>query len=107
MYRLCFLRLNTNFKELSFMRYVRVDRILPENLIKEIQKYIQGEYIYIPSQPEIRKRWGENSKTREYIQSRNADILSKYRNGYTVSNLAEEFFLSESSIKKIVYKNRK
>ena len=29
------------------MKYVRVERILPENLIIEIQKYIQGEYIYI------------------------------------------------------------
>jgi DNA-binding NarL/FixJ family response regulator len=85
------------------MKYVRADKILPEDLIKEIQKYIQGGYIYIPSQPEIRKRWGEKSKIRDYLQSRNTDIISKYKNGYSVSNLAEEFFLSESSIKKIIY----
>lgn len=89
------------------MKYVRVDKILPDDLIKEIQKYIQGEYIYIPSKPETRKRWGEKSKIRDYIQNRNAEILSKYINGYTICNLAEEFFLSESSIKKIVYKNDK
>lgn len=86
------------------MNYVRVDTILPDDLIKEIQKYIQGEYIYIPSPPEIRKRWGEKSKSRDYIHGRNAEILRKYINKHTISNLAEEYFLSESSIKKIVYK---
>lgn len=86
------------------MRYVRVDSILPEELIKEIQKYIQGEYIYIPSSPETRKRWGEKSKNKQYMHSRNAEIHSKYINGCTICKLAEEYFLSESSIKKIVYK---
>jgi len=89
------------------MKYVRVDRILPENLITEIQKYIQGEYIYIPSCPETRKKWGEKSKNRDYLQSRNTTIRSKYRGGQTISNLAEEFFLSDSSIKKIVYEKNK
>lgn len=89
------------------MKYVRVDAILLKDLIKEIQKYIQGEYIYIPSQPATRKRWGDKSKGREYIDSRNSKILSKYTSGYTIIDLAEEFFLSESSIKKIVYKKNK
>lgn len=89
------------------MKYVRVDRILPENLIIEIQKYIQGEYIYIPSRPETRKKWGEKSKNREYINSRNKIIRSKFIGGQTISNLAEEFFLSDSSIKKIVYEKDK
>jgi Mor family transcriptional regulator len=89
------------------MKYVRVERVLPEDLIKEIQKYIQGEYIYIPSCAENRKRWGEKSKSREYMQNRNAEIYSKYISGQTVSDLAQEFFLSESSIKKIVYKREK
>jgi hypothetical protein len=34
--------------------------ILPDNLVREIQKYIQGEYLYIPSEPGKRKKWGEN-----------------------------------------------
>lgn len=85
------------------MRYVKVDTILPSDLIKEIQKYIQGEYIYIPLQPEVRKKWGEKSRNREYFQNRNADIRNKFISGNTISNLAQEFFLSESSIKKIIY----
>ncbi|GAA0085959.1 CD3324 family protein [Clostridium sp. CTA-7] len=89
------------------MKYVRVDRILPDDLVKEIQKYIQGEYIYIPSIPEKRKSWGEKSKIRDYIKARNAKILNQYIGGQSINNLAEEFFLSDSSIKKIVYKKDK
>ena len=85
------------------MKYVKVNTILPDSLVKEIQKYIQGEYIYIPSQPETRKKWGENSGNKDYIMNRNEDIRSKFISGNTISNLAQEFFLSDSSIKKIVY----
>lgn len=89
------------------MKYVRVDKVLPEDLVKEIQKYIQGEYIYIPSLPEKRKRWGEKSKSRDYIKARNIKILNQYIGGQSIRDLAEEFFLSDSSIKKIVYKKNK
>lgn len=85
------------------MKYVKVETVLPDNLIKEIQKYIQGEYIYIPSQAEKKKRWGENSGSRSYIQGRNEEIRNKYSNGFKIKDLAEEFFLSIDSIKKIVY----
>ncbi len=30
------------------MKYINANMILPEKLIEEIQKYIQGKYIYIP-----------------------------------------------------------
>ncbi len=88
------------------MRYVKAETILPDNLVREIQKYIQGEYLYIPSQPEKRKKWGENSGSREYIRSRNEAIRSKYKSGYAIMNLAEEFFLSVESIKKIIYSDK-
>lgn len=89
------------------MNYVKANTILPESLIKEIQKYIQGDYIYIPICPEHRKKWGEKSKHREYIKSRNSSICIKHATGMSVANLAEEYFLSESSIKKIVYNKNK
>lgn len=89
------------------MKYVKVETILPDNLIKELQKYIQGEYVYIPSQVETRKKWGEKSGHRIYIQSRNEDICSKYSKGYKIKDLANEFFLSIESIKKIVYGKKK
>ncbi|ADL50059.1 CD3324 family protein [Clostridium cellulovorans] len=50
------------------MGYVKAETILPNNLIKELQKYIQGEYVYIPAQSDTRKKWGEKSGNRTYIQ---------------------------------------
>jgi DNA-binding NarL/FixJ family response regulator len=89
------------------MRYVKAETLLPDSLLIEIQKYIQGEYIYIPSQTEKRKKWGENSGSRDYIQNRNEEIRSKYASGYKIKNLAEELFLSIDSIKKIIYAKNK
>lgn len=88
------------------MRYVKAETILPDNLVREIQKYIQGEYLYIPAQPENRKKWGENSGNREYLQNRNEIIRSRYKSGDAITNLAEEFFLSIDSIKKIIYSSK-
>lgn len=85
------------------MKYVKAEMILPDDLVREIQKYIQGEYLYIPSQLEARKKWGEKSGNRILIQNRNKDIRCKYASGYKIKDLAEEFFLSEHSIKKIIY----
>lgn len=89
------------------MGYVKAETILPDNLLREIQKYIQGEYVYIPSEHTTRKKWGEKSGTRQRIQNRNEVIRNKHESGYTIYALSEEFFLSIDSIKKIVYsKNR-
>ncbi|WP_238883740.1 CD3324 family protein [Clostridium sp. YIM B02551] len=88
------------------MRYIKAETILPVDLVKEIQKYVQSGYIYIPSEAEKRKRWGENSGTRAYIQCRNEEIFMKYRSGYKIKELAEEFFLSVESIKKIIYSKK-
>ncbi|WP_432664328.1 CD3324 family protein [Wukongibacter baidiensis] len=89
------------------MRYVKAETILPDNLVKEIQKYVQGQYIYVSSQQSTRKKWGEKSGSREFIRNRNQDIRKKHKSGYTIAELAEEFFLSIHSIKKIVYTKSK
>jgi DNA-binding NarL/FixJ family response regulator len=85
------------------MKYVKAETILPENLVAEIQKYIQGQYIYVPSQSGNRKGWGENSGTRSNLQRRNEQIRNMHESGCKIQNLAYEFFLSVDSIKKIVY----
>jgi hypothetical protein len=89
------------------MGYVKAEAILPDSLLREIQKYIQGEYVYIPSETTTRKKWGEKSGNREYIQNRNQEIRKKHKSGYIILDLAEEFFLSIDSIKKIVYTKSK
>jgi Mor family transcriptional regulator len=89
------------------MKYIKAEMILPDKLLREIQNYVQGEYIYIPSELQKRKRWGEKSGSRIYIEKRNCEIRNKYRNGHKIENLSEQFFLSVESIKKIIYKKNK
>ena len=87
------------------MRYLNASEVLPDELLREIQKYTQGETLYIPKENE-RKKWGENSGSRSYYIERNSKILKKYReNGCSMQELASEFNLSVESIRKIIFKS--
>ena len=67
-----------------------------------MQKYAEGKAIYIPKR-EKTKGWGEASGYREKLNKRNTLIRSRYASGSGIMELAEEFFLSPESVKKIVY----
>lgn len=43
------------------MSYINAANILPKELLIEVQKYIQGETLYIPAQQSTRKKWGSVS----------------------------------------------
>ena len=83
------------------MKYENGKDIFPERLLKQIQKYVSGRLVYIPSPEEKKKDWGEASGYRQYLQKRNRDIQLKFRNGVTFGQLAEEYCLSHETIKKI------
>lgn len=85
------------------MTYVKATSVLPEDLVKEIQKYIQGETIYIPKLDNNYKQWGTLSGERQRIDDRNYSIKQAYKSGTSMVQLAEEFFLSVETIKKIIY----
>ncbi|MFC3885813.1 CD3324 family protein [Bacillus songklensis] len=85
------------------MKYVKATTILPEKLIIEIQKYVQGETIYIPKPKTTYQKWGTRSGGRKLIDDRNASIKNAFKSGRTIDQLAEEYFLSTETIKKIVY----
>lgn len=85
------------------MKYVNADLVLPQQLLQEVQKYMQGGMLYIPKPEGQRKRWGENSGGRSYLSARNQSIREHYASGLSVAELAEQFCLSGDSIKKIVY----
>lgn len=84
------------------MKYLKAKNLLPEDLIKEIQKYVDGEFLYIPRCFGKEAGWGEKSGTRNFLKERNAQIYRKYTEGVKVGNLAEEYYLSEQSIRRIV-----
>lgn len=69
------------------MKYKNAKNILPKELLTEIQKYIQGDIIYIPIQGQ-KTSWGEKSGYKEDLNNRNKQI----------------FNLSKSSILKIISK---
>lgn len=85
------------------MKHISVQDVLPEHLVLEIQKYIQGEYVYIPTPIDQKKKWGSHTKTRKEMSDRNKRIVGRFLSGESVGELANAFFLSESTIKRVVY----
>ena len=60
------------------MKYIKADSILPVALVEELQNYIQGGYIYIPSKKDNKKKWGELSGYKLEIKQRNIKIKKDY-----------------------------
>lgn len=61
------------------MKYINANVILPDELVEELQKYVQAGYIYVPAREEQHKAWGELSGYREELEKRNGKIISEYR----------------------------
>lgn len=85
------------------MKYINAKILLPEELVKELQGYIQGGYLYVPADPARQKRWGEVSGYRQELKERNRQILEAYQKGVPVDELAEAYCLSVYAIRKIIY----
>ncbi len=87
------------------MNYKNANRILPDRLVREIQQYVQGEYIYIPIKDKV-----INTTPTEYEQElgkRNEHIYTKSLEGISNSELADKYHLSDSSIRRIIIEQRK
>ena len=88
------------------MKYTNANKVLPETLLLEIQKYVQGETLYIPRQESEYRKWGTSSGGRRQLDRRNAEIRNFFMNGRSIAQLAEEYYLSTETIKKIVYSHK-
>lgn len=86
------------------MSYMNAHDILPEELLKEIQQYVQGDLIYIPKPEAKRIKWGVLTGERQRLQERNEQIKTYFRKGVPLPELAEQYHLSIETIKKIIYK---
>ncbi len=84
------------------MKYRKASDVLPDELLKEVQKYVSGEALYFPKYKN-RKQWGESTGARDYYKKRNNEIRSKYAEKISIDTLAEQYNLSIESIKKIIY----
>lgn len=85
------------------MKYRNATTILPDALVKELQKYVQAEYLYIPAKSEQHKAWGELSGYRKELKMRNAAITAEYRQGTSIETLADRYCLSIYTVRKIIY----
>jgi len=87
------------------MKYKNAAKILPPEMIEQLQQYVQGEYLYIP----IKEREVHNNIT-DYaleVSKRDEHIYTNHLQGVSNAELAHKYALSESSIRRIISKERK
>jgi len=89
------------------MKYSNAYNVLPSDIVKVIQEFVDGEYLYIPRKEEKQKKWGEQSGSRDTLKKRNAEIHLKYIKGAEILDLAQQYYLSDKSIRRIISQQKK
>ena len=86
------------------MKYRNASEILPDDLLKELQKYTQGEILYVPSD-KSRKEWGSDTGAKRFYMQRNEEIRYKYFiQKLTIDAICNEYDLSYDTVRKIIYR---
>jgi Mor family transcriptional regulator len=89
------------------MKYKNAAYVLPPELVQLIQQYIQGTYLYIPVQEESKKPWGACSGSRAMLRKRNKAIAEAHHSGISVRLLAQQYYLTERSIRRILLQHKR
>lgn len=89
------------------MKYKKAQNILHKDILDLVQKYIDGDYIYIPKKKKNKKFWGEVSGIKTELKTRNFEIYIKHSQGTSIKQLSIDYFLSESSIRRILHSYKK
>ena len=84
------------------MDYIRAVEILPRELIEQLQQYADGAVKKKKKKEEEKKAWGEQTTTKKELARRNEKIYADFLRGSSVKELAEEYFLAEKSIQRII-----
>lgn len=84
------------------MKYAKAQDVLPEEIVKIIQRYVDGKYLYVPRKDENHRAWGEKTGIKKSLKMRNNEIYKKYIDGATIDELTQEYYLSEKSIRRII-----
>ena len=82
------------------MSYIKAEDVLPQELIRTIQQYVDGKAIYIPSLQ--KKTWGSETRTRALLLERDRQIYAAYQAGMSVQALAQKYSISDKSIQRII-----
>jgi Mor family transcriptional regulator len=84
------------------MGYTNANKLLPYALLREVQRYVDGAYLYVPRKSGEKRAWGGGTGIRETLLARNREIVAKRRAGRTIADLSAEYFLSDKTIARIV-----
>lgn len=88
------------------MSYKKAADVLPAAILAQIQKYVDGECIYIPRKDCNRKKWGTVSNIKEELADRNRCIYKDFSNGISKDDLADTYCLTVKTIEKIIFKTK-
>lgn len=86
------------------MKYENAQNVLPGELLAAVQAHYQGGYLYIPKTGDSAVR--QKTEYRTELDKRNQHIYLKHLEGRTNRQLGRIFHLSESSVRRIVAKER-
>jgi len=65
-------------------------KILPPDLVEQIQRYFTGGYLYVPSRMKAKRLL------------RNMEIIAMFNAGKTITEISETFLLSRTGIRYIL-----
>ena len=71
-------------------RKAEATKILPPDLVEQIQKYFTGGYLYVPSRMKAKRLL------------RNMEIIAMFNAGKTITEISETFLLSRTGIRYIL-----
>lgn len=89
------------------MSYKRAKHILPKELLELVQKYVDGECIYIPRKSSNKREWGSRTSIRQELALRDMQIYKDYQTGYNSGYLSQKYFLSLKSIQRIIRQEKR
>lgn len=88
------------------MSYKNAGELLPEELLLQVQQYVDGTCLYIPRKKESKRGWGTLTAAKEELEARNQKIYEDYLSGLTTNVLAKKYFLSVKSIQRIIHEKK-
>lgn len=89
------------------MAYLKADDILPPELLRSLQEYVQGAALYIPRSSPDRQGWGQRNGARAMIDARNEAIREAKAEGASLEELADRHSISVDAIRKVLYSVKK
>ena len=89
------------------MSYKKADELLPAELVRQIQQYVDGTSIYIPRREDNRRHWGCSTNFKAELTLRNQAICREYAAGASTAMLAAKYHLSKKHIQRIVREEQK